>query len=407
MRILLITRETYPTFRVDVDVLFNQELARHGHRIDFVMQASAAGSPASEQQWRNSVVHVGRTVHGAGGAARALRVWRGVCHDVRWIRRAMPSDYDAIIVRDKVFVGAVAALLLRRSAIRRVFWLSFPIPDADILHARSGNARFPLVTGLRGIVFRWLLYRFVLPRYDHVFVQSERMKQEIARKGVDAARMTAVPMGVDLSQLPPPPTVSRPVASGAALLLGYLGTLDANRGLQILIDMLKLLHAQGLPVRLLLVGDAHDQRDRIRLLDHARRSGVDSSVEFTGMLPRAEALARFAVVDVALSPIPPSPIFDVASPTKLVEYLALGIPVVANTHPEQREVLRESGGGICVPWHARHFARAVRCLAGMSGEERAAMGRRARTWVEQNRSYAVIARRVERQLALIASHSGE
>jgi hypothetical protein len=37
-----------------------------------------------------------------------------------------------------------------------------------------------------------------------------------------------------------------------------------------------------------------------------------------------------------------------ASPTKLVEYMALGKAVVANDHPDQRMVLEQSGAGICV-----------------------------------------------------------
>jgi glycosyltransferase involved in cell wall biosynthesis len=161
--------------------------------------------------------------------------------------------------------------------------------------------------------------------------------------------------------------------------------------------MLQQLLAIGLRVRLLLVGDAHDARDREALLAYADRLGVLSAVEVTGMLLRADAQARIATADVALSPIPPSPVFDVASPTKLVEYLALGIPVVANTHPEQRVVLRGSRGGVCVPWNARHFARGVRWLLAQSPTSRQAIATRGRSWVAQHRSYEVIADIVERR----------
>jgi len=77
--------------------------------------------------------------------------------------------------------------------------------------------------------------------------------------------------------------------------------------------------------------------------------------------------------------------------------MALGMPVVANDHPEQRAILRESRAGVCVPWAARHFARAVRWLASRGSEERAAMGARGRAWVENNRTYARIADGVERK----------
>src|SRR5690606_12350643 len=94
--------------------------------------------------------------------------------------------------------------------------------------------------------------------------------------------------------------------------------------------------------------------------------------------------------------IPRSPLLDVGSPTKMIEYLALGIPVVANDHPEQRLILRDAKAGVCVPWGARHFARGVRWLMSKSPEERAEIGRRGRVWVERHRTYARIADDVER-----------
>ena len=80
------------------------------------------------------------------------------------------------------------------------------------------------------------------------------------------------------------------------------------------------------------------------------RLGIADRVVFTGALPRDEAFAYVRAADVCLSPIYPSPMLDVASPTKLVEYMALAKPVIANEHPEQTQVLDASGGGLHVPW---------------------------------------------------------
>ena len=83
------------------------------------------------------------------------------------------------------------------------------------------------------------------------------------------------------------------------------------------------------------------------------------------------------------------------SPTKLVEYLALGLPVVANDHPEQRLILRPSRAGVCVPWGAQYFARGVLVDETQSGRA-CGDGARGRAWVEANRTYARIAADVER-----------
>ena len=246
---------------------------------------------------------------------------------------------------------------------------------------------------MRGKISGWLLYRRVLPHCDLAFVQSQRMKQVLSERGIDPRSLVPVPMGVDLQRLAQ--ATREPARQPATAELGYLGTLDANRGLDILIDMLALLRRAGQDVRLVLIGDAHDARDRERLLQHAREAGVAPYIEVTGTLPREAALLRMSKTRIGLSPIPPLPIFDVASPTKLVEYLALGIPVVANTHPDQVEVLRGSRAGVCVPWRAQAFARAVRWLLQLTDAQRDQMGLQGREWVRSHRDYRALADLVE------------
>jgi glycosyltransferase involved in cell wall biosynthesis len=172
--------------------------------------------------------------------------------------------------------------------------------------------------------------------------------------------------------------------------------LNAERRLEVLVDMLALLRSGGMNAKLLLVGHSENPRDRRLLEERAAQLNVTALVEFTGFLPHAEALRRVGEADIGISPIDRGPVFDVGSPTKMIEYMALGLPVVANDHPEQRFILSESRAGVCVPWGARHYARAVRWLMSRGPDERARMGARGRVWVEQNRTYARIADEVER-----------
>ncbi len=109
-------------------------------------------------------------------------------------------------------------------------------------------------------------------------------------------------------------------------------------------------------------------------------------------MPREEAFAYVRAADVCLSPIFPSPILDVASPTKLVEYMALAKPVIANDHPEQTQVIDASGGGLHVPWDETQFAEAIITLL-TNPALAAEMGRKGRAYVAQHRCYSVIAER--------------
>jgi glycosyltransferase involved in cell wall biosynthesis len=398
IRMLYFVRESFPTFRPDIEVLFGQQLISRGHQIDLVMQAGSDAEAIGPHTWHGRTVWVGKTDARDGYLHRLRKQWLALRHDLRALRGVHRGGYQAVQIRDKFIIAAVAAFLARRRGVRFFYWLSFPEPESHLLRVRERTARYPIATWVRGMLFHWLLYRLILPRCDHAFVQSEQMRQDIAAHGIDPDKLTPVPMGVAASDVRSatagPPQSPVPTAT---LTLAYLGTLNLQRRLEVLIEMLALLRAAGHAARLVFIGGGDDADDQPRLERRAAELGISDHVEITGFLPRATALARVQSVDIALSPFYPTPVLRSTSPTKLVEYLALGVPVVANDHPEQRLVLHESGAGVCVPWGARYFARGVAWLASRGPVERQRMGEQGRRWVLAHRTYERIAAELEQK----------
>jgi glycosyltransferase involved in cell wall biosynthesis len=398
IRMLVFVGDPFPAFRSDVEVLFGRELLSRGHEIDLVMQAARETETTGARSWHGRTVWVGPTDSGNTFLPRLRRQCLAVWHDFRSLGRVQAHDYDAVQVRDKFLIAAALSFIAHRRGLKFFYWLSFPVPESELLRVRERTARYPLMSFVRGVAFGWLLYRWILPHCDHAFVQSEQMRHDIAAHGIDPRKLTAVPMGIAVSDVQAPRLAVRPehAARSSTLTLAYLGTLNAQRRLEMLVDMLAALLQAGLAVRLLMVGGDSEELDgRARLEHRATQLGVFEHMEITGFLPREVALARMRGADVGLSPFFPTPVLRSTSPTKLVEYLALGLPVVANTHPEQRRVLRDSGAGICVPWGARYFARGVAWLAGRTPEERDRMGERGRQWVLAHRTYGKIADELE------------
>lgn len=393
IKMLFFPAEPYPTDRVRINVLFGHELLSRGHSIDLVMQAEDERTPPGPRSWHGSTVFVGPAGSATSLRRRVLRQWQGLVHDVRHLLRARRGAYDAIMISDKFVTGAIAALLVRKRTF--IFWLTFPHPESDIDNARNKVAAYPKLAHLRGAARAWLLYKLILPRADHVFVQSDRMKRTVCAHGIEPAKVSPILTGFDLTGIAPARR-EMDAAPNGTVTVGYLGTLNPMRRLDVLVEMLAELRRGGVDARLLLVGDAENPRGRELIVRRAAELGVTPYVEITGFLPQPEALKRMAGVDVCVSPIFRSPLLDVGSPTKMIEYMALAMPVVANDHPEQRSILREARAGVCVPWAPRHFARGVRWLMSLSAAERAAMGARGRAWVEGNRTYARIGDEVER-----------
>ena len=98
--------------------------------------------------------------------------------------------------------------------------------------------------------------------------------------------------------------------------------------------------------------------------------------------------------------IPSDPVLRSASPTKLIEYMAMGKAVVANDHPEQKRVIEASGAGYCVAYEEQPFADAVVKLLRDPAMARL-MGERGRRYAIEHRAYRVIADTVEQRLRAV------
>lgn len=393
-RLLFLTAESCPTFRADVAVLFGKYLPRLGIDTDVV----AARTPGSKEpvSWGGGQALLCDI--GGGLIARHVKTF---VHALARLWAADPSRYQAIQVRDMPVVAALALIAARFKRLPFIYWMSYPIPEGQIELARERKLSagwmkflFPWVSGHVG---RFLLNRFVLSNATHVFVQSERMKQDLEERGIPGARMTPVPMGVDLESFAQPSLSpsEHPKLVGKRVI-AYLGTLDRPRRIEILFEMLALLRKRLPATLLVLVGDTADEVHRDWLHKQAVISGVDDAIVWSGWLPTFEAWQLVAAAEVALSPFPRGHLLDSASPTKVPEYLALGLPVVCNDNPDQQQVIAESGAGRCVPYTASAFADAVEELLEIDPATRASMQFEGKRFVAEKRGYQLLAASVAR-----------
>lgn len=387
MRLLFLMPEAWPTYRADVAALFGKYLPRHGVFSDIV----AGRSPDhSKVEWGGGETYLCDI---AGGQAK--KHIKTVLHGIKHLSTADRSRYQAIQVRDMPVLATFGLLAARIKGLPFYYWMSYPMPEGQIdlaqqrgLSAGLMKFLFPWVSGRVG---KFLLYRVVLHRADHVFVQSERMKADMTTRGVNPAKMTPVPMGVDLEtvQLEDIPPADDPRLKDRRILV-YLGTLDRARRIEVLFEMLAHVRRDVPEVLLVLAGDTADDVHRTWLKQQAEASGVADAVLLTGWLPMQDGWRYVRAAEVALSPIPRGTLLDCGSPTKVPEYLALGVPVVCNDNPDQEKVIRESGAGLCVPYTAETFAAAVLDMLRKVGDGKSPPPSLGENYVRARRSYEQI-----------------
>lgn len=406
---LFATREKHPTFRVDLTELFSKGIAGQGHRIDWVMQAMYPGPLRTEQLNDKERVFVGAAGSGNGMLKMATNHIHAILHDLRLASRISMENYDFIQVRDKPFAAFVALHAARRVGIPFFYWMSFPYPEADQNRIAEIGDKLSLTQRLfyrtRAHITDWLLYRMVLPHADHVFVQSDRMKDDVASRGIAPARMTVVPMGISMEKVQAnqvDPACDHRLAGKLPVV--YVGTLVRFRGMDFLLHVLVALRQKTPNAVLVFVGDAPEP-DMLFLREEAERLGLKDHVIFTGFVPMEEAWGYIRIAAACVSPFRPNPVLDSTSPTKVVEYLAWGRPVVANEHPDQSKVLRESGGGLAVPYTVEAFADALAWILA-NPEIAQEMGRTGHDYVARHRAYEAISTRLlQTYQALLANNS--
>lgn len=128
---------------------------------------------------------------------------------------------------------------------------------------------------------------------------------------------------------------------GSATVLGGTGQFLEWHGLRELVERMGP-SAAALDLRFLFIGDG-PARQGVEAA--ARALGIADRVHFTGMLPIDAVPECLAALDMAVIPKAAAH----ASPMKLIEYMALGLPIVAPDMPSIREALVDGTRGRIFP----------------------------------------------------------
>jgi glycosyltransferase involved in cell wall biosynthesis len=392
MKILYIVPERLPTHRPDISALFGKYLPRHGIECDIVGMTSEESVPD------NSFSSVRRSSPVGGRVRRELSFLK-LC--ALTLLRTNKKQYNAIQVRDMVSIGLFAMIVAKIKRLPFVYWMSYLMSEGRIERAEKriaegAGVREKLVL-LKGKIERILLYRVLLPSASHIFVQSEAMKSLAVAVGMSPSKVTAVPMGVDTEVIVLPNTIGKTEYHLArAPVVAYLGTLDRTRCLDEVLAALAIVRVKYPLATLLLIGDATNPNDITRLLKFSEKIGVLTAVKITGWLPSDKAWQLLSTAHVAISFIPRGKILDSSSPTKVLEYLALALPCVANDNPDQVSVIQSSGAGLLAESFPLSMADAICSVLDdpLTAYKRASRGPE---FIEKNRSYRVLSERLAHQ----------
>ncbi len=253
--------------------------------------------------------------------------------------RTEAREHDLVLLHDPELLLAV--LLARRRHLPPVVWDVHEDAAAALRHRAWVPAPLrPVLPALVHLLERWAERRVHLVLAEDGYRARFRGTHPVVRN---------LPWGTGRD---PVPRVA-PAPAGPPRVV-YVGRISRGRGATAMLDLARRL---GQDARVELAGDADaDVRDDLAA------AAAAGTVVWHGFVPADRGPELLAGARVGLCLLADEPNYRVSLPTKVVEYLAQGLPVVATPLPAVAELLA-GGGGTLVPFDDVDAAeRAVRRL---------------------------------------------
>jgi glycosyltransferase involved in cell wall biosynthesis len=198
--------------------------------------------------------------------------------------------------------------------------------------------------GARSLFFSWqnllrryplpfrMIERYVLRNADYAIAGNQESAQVWRAKGYQG-RVTVIPQfGVDPEIFYPAP---RP--SGRGFVIGYVGRLVEQKGVDLLLEALSGLEGTW---RAYVLGSGPESQ---ALRSQAQRLGLSNRVSFDDQIPSGQMPAYYHQLDVLVIPSRTRPNWKEQFGRVIVEAMACGVPVIGSDSGEIPHVIGDAG----------------------------------------------------------------
>ncbi len=282
-------------------------------------------------------------------------------------------EEDAEVVRLKPWIVSKGSFILRLMSESWFCWQAYRVTRQmkyDVVYATcpymftawcgllaAKRRKCPLVVEFRDLTWQYIkssgkavfkadailerIMLWVTKRADLLVAVSDGQLAYFRAHAASPARALVVPNGISEE------FVTRACAKGPAtdkssrLQVVYSGLIGIAQGLEVLIHVSRLLPDVDFHV----VGEGVD---RARLMQLAAKDNL-SNIRFPGFLQQNELMSFYQQADVLVAHLKNDPAYEIARPSKIWEYMAVGKPVIYGGKGEGARIVEQSGGGIVVP----------------------------------------------------------
>jgi glycosyltransferase involved in cell wall biosynthesis len=204
---------------------------------------------------------------------------------------------------------------------------------------RDGSMPIKVLRAVAGFLYR---------SCEHIVVVTPAFREDLVSKwAMPSEKISIVENGVETDLFTPNDgidTAKSALGIQGRFVVSYIGTLGLAHGLSTVLQGAAQLQATLPEVIFLFVGEGADKE---RLVSLAQDKGL-SNVLFLPQQPREKIPSIIRASDVCLVPLKKADVFKTVIPTKMLEFMACGRPVILGVDGQARQVLDEAQAGVFV-----------------------------------------------------------
>jgi glycosyltransferase involved in cell wall biosynthesis len=397
-RICLITHSGYPVEPRSRRLA--EALVDAGYAVD-VLCLTLPGQPSEAVVGGVRILRLGVTRHQGAGAAVYLQEYASffVQAGLRLLRLHRAHPYTLVQVHNPPDAMVFCTLPVRLAGVPIILDLRELTPE--LFMSRFGLARNGFVVRTLALLERW-----ACGYAQAALVLHDRHRRIMLGRGIAPDKLTQVMNCPDERIFDPTRLPSRRVglaagqraADGRFIVINNGGLLE-RYGVDILVRAVALVRDQIPGIRLELYG-AGDFRPRLEAL--VAELNLGEVVTFHGQQPIEGMPAAIADADVGVAPLRQDVFTDCGLPTKLLEYVALGLPAVASRTATTADYFTDDTVQLFAPGDAEDLARRLLILyndplAAQAQADRARRFTEAHNWSIEKASYLSLVRRLVRR----------
>lgn len=304
---------------------------------------------------------------------------------------------DVVVSTSPQFFNGLAGYVVGR--LKRVPWV-LEIRDLwpESIVAVGAITSRPIIR-----LLEWLEL-FAYRKATHLVVVTDAFKTHMTRLGISSEKVRVIKNGADLSLYQRPAQGHEALAKELGLhgkfVASYFGTHGMAHHLETILEAADLLRDRP-EIMFLLVGDGAERKRLVEMRDAMNLSNV----LMLSQQPKERMPEFWSLSDVSLVLLKKSDLFKTVLPSKIFESMAMEKPIILGVEGESAELVRESGGGVCIPPEdAKELAAQVLALYG-DPLLRRKLGSSGRAYVLQHFDRAKLAGEYVQVLATVAERA--